>query len=141
MYPDIFRQNALMISTSIAARRINTGSIATQMTPKSIRSHLAPYSIFSKRKTTVAHAFASALAPLDEYDEDKLKVALDALGQKNFDPLSCVDLTLAKPIQPSNLCSEGQKVLTKFLSLQAQILDLVAEADKLAQVLQSQKNG
>ena len=119
MYPDIFRQNTLLISTSIAARRINTGSIATQMTPKSIRSHLAPYSIFSKRKTTVAHAFASALAPLDEYDKDKLKVALDALGQKNFDPLSCVDSTLAKPIQPSNLSSEGQKVHTKFLSLQA----------------------
>ena len=212
MYPDIFRQNTLLISTSIAARRINTGSIATQMTPKSIRSHLAPYSIFSKRKTTVAHAFASALAPSDEYDEDKLKVALDALGQKNFGQLSCVycekpaetwdhlenlvkagklngfghqignlvpccrdcnskkggksfrsfinanatlteigksdlirrlelHLTLAKPIQSSNISSEGQEVLTKFLSLQAQILDLMAEADKLAQVLRSQKNG
>ncbi len=124
---------------------MNTSSIATQMTPKSIRSHLAPYLIFSKRKTTVAYAFAyafaSALAHSDEYDEDKLKVALDALRQKNFGQLSCVDSTLAKPIQPSNLSSEGQEVLTKFLSLQAQILDLMAEADKLAQVLRSQKNG
>lgn len=60
------------------------------MTPKSIRSHLAPYSIFSKRKTTIAHAFASALAPSDEYDEAKIETALEALGQKNLKQLSCV---------------------------------------------------
>jgi len=60
------------------------------MTPKSIRSHLAPYSIFSKRKTTVAHAFASALAPTDEYNEEKIEAALNALGQKNLKQLSCV---------------------------------------------------
>jgi hypothetical protein len=60
------------------------------MTPKSIRSHLAPYSIFSKRKTTVAHAFASALAPSDEYAKEKIDAALYALGQKNLKELSCV---------------------------------------------------
>ena len=60
------------------------------MTPKSISSHLAPYSIFSKRKTTVAHAFASALAPSDEYDKEKIEAALVALGQKNLTQLSCV---------------------------------------------------
>ncbi len=60
------------------------------MTPKSIRSHLAPYSIFSKRKTTVAHAFASALAPTDQYNEEKIEAALNALGQKNLKQLSCV---------------------------------------------------
>ncbi len=60
------------------------------MTPKSIRSHLAPYSIFSKRKATVAHAFASALAPSDEYDEEKIEAALNALGQKDLKQLSCV---------------------------------------------------
>ncbi len=60
------------------------------MTPKTIRSHLAPYSIFSKRKTTIAHAFASALAPSDEYDEAKIEAALGALGQQNLKQLSCV---------------------------------------------------
>lgn len=60
------------------------------MTPKSIRSHLAPYSILGKRKTTVAHAFASALAPSDEYDKEKIEAALDALGQTNLKQLSCV---------------------------------------------------
>lgn len=60
------------------------------MTPKSIRSHLAPYSIFAKRKTTVAHAFASALAPSDEYDEARIEQSLVALGQKNLTQLTCV---------------------------------------------------
>lgn len=60
------------------------------MTPKSIRSHLTPYSIFSKRKTTVAHAFASALAPSDEYDKEKVETALEMLGQKDLKQLSCV---------------------------------------------------
>jgi hypothetical protein len=182
------------------------------MTPKSIQSHLAPYSIFSKRKTTVAHAFASALAPSDEYDEKKIEVALNALGQKNLKQLSCVycerqaqtwdhlenlvkagklngyghqignlvpccrdcnsqkggkpfrdfisadarltdteklnlicrlemHLTLAKPIQPSNLSPEADEALKKFLELQTQILGLMAEADKFAHVLRVQKNG
>lgn len=60
------------------------------MTPKTIRSHLAPYSILSKRKTTIAHAFASALAPSDEYDEARIDAALEALGQKNLKQLFCV---------------------------------------------------
>jgi len=60
------------------------------MTPKSIRSHLAPYSVLLKRRTTVAHAFASALAPSDEFDEKKVEAALDALGQKDMQQLSCV---------------------------------------------------
>ncbi len=184
----------------------------SQMTPKSIRSHLAPYSIFSKRKTTVAHAFASALAPSDEYDEKKIGDALNALGQKNLKQLSCVycdghaetwdhlenlvkdgklngyghqignlvpccrdcnsqkggkpfrdfinadtrltetkksnlihkletHLALAKPIKPSNLNPQSQEALTKFFALQNQILGLMKEADKYAQVLRLQKNG
>jgi hypothetical protein len=60
------------------------------MTPKSISSHLAPYSIFAKRRTTVAHAFASALAPTDDYDKDVVWEALKALGQSNKKELVCV---------------------------------------------------
>lgn len=181
------------------------------MTPKSIRSHLAPYSIFSKRKTTIAHAFASAQAPADEYDENKINAALKALGQKDLKQLSCVycerqaqtwdhlenlvkagklngyghqvgnlvpccrdcnskkgsksfrdfinanvilteteklnligrlatHLTLAKPIQPVTQSPEGQDALTKFLALQTQILSLMEQADKYAQILRLQKN-
>jgi uncharacterized protein YejL (UPF0352 family) len=60
------------------------------MKPKSIRSHLAPYSILSKRRTTIAHAFASALAPSDEFNLEKVEDALTALGQKNLNQLICV---------------------------------------------------
>lgn len=176
------------------------------MTPKTIRSHLAPYSIFSKRKTTIAHAFASALAPSDEYDEIKVEAALEALGQQNLKQLSCVycerpaqtwdhlenlvkkgklngyghqlgnlvpccrdcnsqkvgkpfrdfinahpkltesakanliqrleaHLALAKPVEPSNLNPEDQQTLTRFLTLQTQILSLMEEADQCARML------
>lgn len=80
------------------------------MTPKSIRSHLAPYSIFSKRKTTIAHAFASALAPSDEFDEKKVEAALEALGQKSLKRLTCV--YCGKPAQTwdhlENLVKDGK---------------------------------
>ncbi|SFC19489.1 hypothetical protein SAMN05216344_1117 [Polaromonas sp. OV174] len=180
------------------------------MTPKTIRSHLAPYSIFSKRKTTIAHAFASALAPSDEYDEAKIEAALEALGQQNLKQLSCVycerpaqtwdhlenlvkngklngyghqvgnlvpccrdcnsqkggkpfcdfinananltdseklnlihrleaHLSLAKPIEHSNLNSEDQETLTKFFTLQTQILKLMEKADQCAQMLRIRK--
>jgi 5-methylcytosine-specific restriction endonuclease McrA len=56
---------------------------------KSIASHLKPYSILKKRRTTIAHAFASALAPTDVYDEDKVITALRALRQ-DPDNLRCV---------------------------------------------------
>jgi len=60
------------------------------MNLKSIRSHLKPYSISSKRRTTVAHAFASALGPCDEYDKLKIETALIALGQEDLNHLACV---------------------------------------------------
>src|SRR5262249_13804437 len=34
-----------------------------------IKPHLRPYSIVQRRRTTINHAFASALAPCDEYVE------------------------------------------------------------------------
>lgn len=181
------------------------------MTPKSIRSHLAPYSIFSKRRTTVAHAFASALAPSEEFDNEKVDAALSALGQKNLQALTCIycgksaqtwdhlenlirdgklngyghqignlvpccrdcnseksgkpfreyvdtlnlsitdqadliarlerHLSLATPIDTSGLDIEGKDVLDQFNAIQAQILKLMEEADKLAQVLRKKRNG
>lgn len=57
----------------------------------SIKSHLAAYRIYEKRRTTINHAFASALAPYDTYDEERIDEALTFLGQDpNGDKLLCV---------------------------------------------------
>lgn len=175
------------------------------MTPKSILSHLAPYSIFSKRKTTIAHAFASALAPSDDFDEKKVEAALEALGQKSLKRLTCVycgklaqtwdhlenlvkegqlngyghqignlvpccrdcnsakggkpfqayveslplsphektdlisrlknHLAQARPIDKSALDAEKRAAFEKFNAIKGQILELMQEADRCAEVL------
>jgi HNH endonuclease len=56
----------------------------------SIGHHLKPYLILQKRKTTVNHAFASAIAPAGEYDELNLRMALQLLGQDPDGDLKCV---------------------------------------------------
>jgi hypothetical protein len=56
----------------------------------SIRAHLRPYSIYSRRVTTINHAFASAIAPSDVYDEALIIQALRALGQDPNQDLRCV---------------------------------------------------
>jgi hypothetical protein len=55
-----------------------------------IRQHLRPYSIVQRRKTTVNHAFASALAPCDNYDEPRFVRAMALLSQDDLDNLRCV---------------------------------------------------
>ena len=60
------------------------------MKTKSIKRHLKPYSILKSRKTTINHAFASALAPHDPYDEDRIAEALRLLGQNPASDLTCV---------------------------------------------------
>jgi hypothetical protein len=60
------------------------------MKKQSIKSHLAPYSILQKRKTTINHAFASGIAPVDEYEEVKLGAALRLLGQDPDGDLICI---------------------------------------------------
>lgn len=57
---------------------------------QSIKSHLKPYSIVAKRATTVAHAFASAIAPTDEYDHQLVGEAINVLGQSDPNNLDCV---------------------------------------------------
>jgi endonuclease I len=56
---------------------------------QSIRQHLQPYSILSRRKTTINHAFASALAPHDEYDDVRVSQAIRDLGQDPDSDLVC----------------------------------------------------
>ena len=55
-----------------------------------IKRHLRPYSIVQRRKTTVNHAFASALAPSDDYDEKRVAEAMALLGQTDLNNLLCV---------------------------------------------------
>jgi hypothetical protein len=55
----------------------------------SIKTWLRSYSIYGRRSTTISHGFASAIAPVDAYDEPRVKTALTALGQ-DADNLTCV---------------------------------------------------
>jgi hypothetical protein len=55
-----------------------------------IKRHLQPYSIVARRKTTINHAFAAAIAPCDTYDEDKVTEAIKDLGQNPAGDLKCV---------------------------------------------------
>jgi hypothetical protein len=55
-----------------------------------IKRHLKTYSVYDKRRTTINHAFASAIAPSDDYSEKKLNEALLFLGQNPDAELICV---------------------------------------------------
>lgn len=60
------------------------------MKAASIAAHLRPYSIFQKRSTTIAHAFASAIAPAEELVATRLADAIRLLGQDPAADLLCV---------------------------------------------------
>ena len=60
------------------------------MKKEDIKRHLKPYSVYDKRRTTINHAFASAIAPSDDYSEDKMQQALSFLGQIPDSDLLCV---------------------------------------------------
>jgi hypothetical protein len=55
-----------------------------------IRNHLRPYEIVARRKTTINHAFAAAIAPSDTYDEQRVREAISILGQDPNQELMCV---------------------------------------------------
>lgn len=59
------------------------------MKKKDIKRHLQDYSIFNKRSSTINHAFASALSIADDFDEEKINMALKILGQDPDEDLSC----------------------------------------------------
>lgn len=60
------------------------------MQMNSLRQHLRPYSIYQRRKTTINHAFASALAWNDSFDEIHIAQAIRSLGQDPTRDLICV---------------------------------------------------
>jgi hypothetical protein len=55
-----------------------------------IKRHLKTYSVYDKRRTTINHAFASAIAPSDDFNEEKMSEALKFLGQNPDKDLKCV---------------------------------------------------
>ena len=55
----------------------------------SIRSHLKPYVIVARRKSTISHAFAAAIAPSDVYNEDQVRVAMTELAVNPDEDLMC----------------------------------------------------
>ena len=55
-----------------------------------LKRHLSPYSIHGSRRTTINHAFASALAPCDVYDPERVSRAISLLGQEADSDLTCV---------------------------------------------------
>jgi 5-methylcytosine-specific restriction endonuclease McrA len=59
------------------------------MKKKDIKRHLQDYSIFSKRSSTINHAFASALSIADEFNEGQIDEALKKLGQDPNADLLC----------------------------------------------------
>lgn len=60
------------------------------MRKEDIKRHLKTYSVYDKRCTTINHAFASAIAPTDQYNDGLLCEALSFLGQNPNDELTCV---------------------------------------------------
>jgi 5-methylcytosine-specific restriction endonuclease McrA len=59
------------------------------MKKKDLKRHLQDYSIFSKRSSTINHAFASALSIADDYNEEKINTAISILGQDPDSDLLC----------------------------------------------------
>jgi hypothetical protein len=51
---------------------------------------MTPYSIYGRRKTTMNHAFAAAIAPCDQYDPERVMEDIKLLGQDPTNDLSCV---------------------------------------------------
>lgn len=60
------------------------------MKKQDIKRYLQDYSIYGKRKTTINHAFSSAISVSDTYDEEKIDNALKILGQDPEGDLSCI---------------------------------------------------
>lgn len=56
---------------------------------KSIASHLRPYMMLARRRTTINHAFSAAIAPSDIYDEATVSEAMLVLGIDPGGDLDC----------------------------------------------------
>ena len=57
---------------------------------KSITSHLKPYVMLSRRKTTINHMFAASVAPHDKFQDSTVRDAIFLLQQNPDQDLRCV---------------------------------------------------
>lgn len=56
---------------------------------RSIATHLRPYRMYARRRTTINHAFAAAVAPSDAYDGARIAAAMQVLGLDPEADLNC----------------------------------------------------
>jgi hypothetical protein len=63
--------------------------VGVAMNYASIGQHLRPYIIVARRRTTINHAFAAAIAPADTYEGSRVRGAMTALRQDPDDALRC----------------------------------------------------
>ncbi|WP_416208851.1 HNH endonuclease [Chloroflexus sp.] len=56
---------------------------------ESIKKPLREYSIYQERKTTINHAFASAIAPVDQYNQATISESIRLLEQDPNGELTC----------------------------------------------------
>lgn len=90
----------------------------------SIKSHLRPYSILARRKTTITHAFAAAVASYDIYDDEKLRDAIRDLGQ-NPDSGWCMSNCfwqplhkfVNRPIMVCEACAKSRSATKRLMHL------------------------
>ncbi len=57
---------------------------------KDIKRYFKPYGIVAHRKSTINNAFASAIAPHDEFEDTHVRDAITRLGQDPDNDLMCV---------------------------------------------------
>jgi hypothetical protein len=60
------------------------------MKKEDIKRYLQDYSIYNRRKSTINHAFCSALSVADSYNEKKIREALRQLGEDPDGDLNCI---------------------------------------------------
>lgn len=82
------------LGIGVAADRLDAPrqAISCMVVPmriKSIASHLRPYVMLARRRTTINHAFAAAVAPSDVYDESAVANAMRVLDLNPRADLLC----------------------------------------------------
>jgi 5-methylcytosine-specific restriction endonuclease McrA len=66
-----------------------SGATEDHMRLKSIASHLRSYRMLARRRTTINHMFAAAVAPHDLFDEARVREAVALLGNDPDSDLVC----------------------------------------------------
>jgi hypothetical protein len=92
-----------------------------------IRNHLKPYVIVARRKTTINHAFAAAIAPSDKYIADTVREVMLALGQA---PESLLCAYCGAADSPEHI---------RLTEIKADILELLGEADQIAKLIRERQ--